>query len=134
MNEDYVEWNEAYSVGYPDIDEQHKKLVTMINDLFQMGDNKGVDTKAAFSKSFQEASNYAQNHFTEEEALLKNVGYPDLSEHKKEHINFINEVWNQFGLFNKGQISPVDLARFLKTWLLTHIAVVDKKYAPYICL
>ena len=132
MNEDYVEWNEAYSVGHTDIDVQHKKLVTMINDLFKMNNDKGVDTKAAFSKSFKEASDYAQNHFNEEEALLENVGYPNLSEHMKEHVNFINEVWNQFSLINKDQISPVDLARFLKTWLLTHIAVVDKKYVPYI--
>ena len=132
MNEDFAKWDEAYSVGFPVIDDQHKKLVIMINDLFQLDKEKSIDTKAAFSKAFRDAGNYAQNHFNEEEVLLEKAGYPYLLEHKEEHITFINEVWNQFSFFNKGEISPVDLARFLKKWLLTHIAVVDKKYVPYL--
>ncbi|MCL2793082.1 MAG: bacteriohemerythrin [Spirochaetaceae bacterium] len=131
MDKDITVWDAAYSVGHPTIDDQHKNLVNMINDLFQLN-NDGTATKAAFAIAFRKAGDYAQTHFNDEEKILEKIGYPNLAEHKKEHITFINEVWSQFTLFNEGNASLVDLARFLKKWLLTHIAVSDKKYAPYL--
>ena len=88
--------------------------------------------KAIFAKTFSEAGNYAQTHFHDEEEILEKACYPNLTEHKKEHVTFMTEVWKQFNLFNEGNESPAGLARFLKKWLLTHIAVSDKKYAPYL--
>jgi len=132
MDEDKAVWDDAYSVGFSAIDDQHKKLVIMINDLFQMDKDGSNATKASFAKAFSNAGDYAQTHFHDEEEILEKAGYPDLSDHKKEHVIFINEVWKQFSLFNDGNESTVGLARFLKKWLLTHIAVRDKKYAPYL--
>ena len=132
MNEDIVVWDIAYSVGYSTIDDQHKKLVGMINGLFQLDKDESTATKALFAKAFSEAGDYAKNHFHDEEEILEKAGYPNLSEHKKEHVIFMNGVWSQFSSFNEGNESPVGLARFLKKWLLTHIAVSDKKYAPYL--
>ena len=132
MDENIAVWDVAYSVGHPTIDDQHKKLVNMINDLFQLDKDGGNATKATFAKTFSKAGEYAQTHFHEEEEILDKAGYPNLSEHKKEHVIFMNGVWSQFSSFNEGNESPVGLARFLKKWLLTHIAVSDKKYAPYL--
>jgi hemerythrin len=44
----------------------------------------------------------------------------------------MTEVWKEFSLFNEGNESPAGLARFLKKWLLNHIAITDKQYAPYL--
>jgi len=132
MSAELVVWDEAFSVGFPAIDEQHKKLVDMINELFQLSENGSNEAKSAFAKAFSKAGEYAQTHFHDEEECLKKTDYPSLDEHKKEHVSFMTEVWNEFSLFNKGNESPAGLAEFLKKWLLNHIAVTDKQYAPYL--
>jgi hemerythrin len=41
-------------------------------------------------------------------------------------------VWTQFEQYNKDAAAPIGLPRFLKKWLLNHIAVKDKRYAAFI--
>jgi hemerythrin len=133
MDDDFVVWEDSYSLGIPVIDEQHKKLVKMINDIFEnCKKEENNATKAIFFQAFKETGDYAQTHFSEEEGLLKKNEYPDLPEHKKQHESFMNHVWDEFDKFNRGKEAPIGLARHLKKWLLTHIAVVDKKYVPYL--
>jgi hemerythrin len=132
MDEDIVVWGDAYSVGLPNIDEQHKKLVVMINDLFQACKEEGASKTAAFARAFSKAADYTQTHFREEEEFLENAGYPDLPAHKVEHKAFVDEIWAQFGKFKEGNTTPLGLPRFLKSWLLNHIAIKDKKYAAFI--
>jgi len=132
MDEDVVVWSDAYSVGLPHIDEQHKKLVVMINDLFQACKEEGAASKITFAKAFSKAADYTQTHFRDEEEFLQQAGYPDLPAHKVEHKSFVDEIWAQFGKFKDGNGEPLNLPRFLKTWLLNHIAIKDKKYAAFI--
>jgi hemerythrin-like metal-binding protein len=132
MNEENVVWDDAYSVGYAVIDDQHKKLVAMINDLIQMDQDGTNAAKAVFAKAFSKVGEYTQTHFSEEEKILEKVDYPNLTEHKKQHVDFMAEVWKEFQLFNEGSGSPVSLATLLKKWLLNHIAIIDKQYTPYL--
>jgi len=131
MDEDIVVWSDVYSVGLPHIDEQHKKLVVMINDLFHAGKEKEVSS-ITYAKAFSKAAEYTQTHFRDEEEFLQKAGYPDLPAHKVEHKTFVDEIWAQFGKFKEGNADPLGLPRFLKTWLLNHIAIKDKKYAAFI--
>jgi hemerythrin-like metal-binding protein len=71
-------------------------------------------------------------YFTTEEKYLGQVNYPDFEAHKKEHEAFVSEVVKQLKSFEENQNDPVALVDFLKNWLLNHIAVMDKKYAPYL--
>jgi hemerythrin-like metal-binding protein len=132
MDKNFVEWDDSYSVGFPAIDDQHKVLIAMINDLYQLGQNDNVDAKVAFAKTLKKAGDYAMTHFHDEEKILEKAAYPGLPEQKKEHASFMKEVWNEFNLFNEGKKSPVGLADFLKKWLLNHIAVMDKKYTSHL--
>ena len=132
MDKDIAVWDDAYSIGLPHIDDQHKKLVSMINDLFLNCQKENTVKNVVFVQAFSSAAEYAQTHFRAEEEYLKQAGYPDLPEHKKEHEAFMTEVWGQFGKFQKDNLAPIDLPRFLKKWLLNHIAVKDKQYAAYI--
>jgi len=132
MNEDIVVWSDVYSLGFPAIDDQHKKLVGIINNLIELDQGGDTSTKAAFAKAFREAGEYAQTHFHDEEEILKKANYPNLSEHKKKHESFMTELWKEFSSFKEGNGSPLGLVRFLKNWLLDHIARIDKQYVPYL--
>ena len=132
MNEDSVVWDNSFSVGFDPIDEQHKVLVRMTNEMFQACEQGVIAADMAFLQIIQKALEYAETHFTYEEDYLSEVNYPHLDEQKEQHEDFVAEVQKSIEEFEAGNIEPIFLARFLKKWLLNHIAVYDKKYAPYL--
>jgi hemerythrin len=127
----FVVWSDAYSVGSALIDSQHKELAAMTNELFRSCEQP-EGRMASFLKTIHRAVNYAKTHFATEEIFMRKVSYPDYIAHKKEHEDFVNEVLRQVKNFEAGTCTPLDFAMFLKTWLLNHIAVSDKKYAPFL--
>ena len=132
MNDDSVTWDDSFSVGYDSMDDQHKALVDMINELFQACKQGVIEADMAFLQIIKKALDYAETHFTDEEELLREVNYPYLGEQKEQHKAFVEEVLKSTEEFEAGNIEPVYLARFLKNWLLNHIAVYDKRYTPYL--
>ena len=132
MNEDSVVWDDAYSVGFEPIDNQHKELVRMTNELFDECKDGTSAAHAAFLQTIKGAITYARNHFSDEVNYMVQVDYPHLNEHRKQHDDFVATVVKAMQEYNAGHTAPIELARFLKKWLLTHIAESDKQYAPYL--
>jgi hemerythrin len=132
MNEDSVVWDDSFSVGFEPIDNQHKELVKMTNDLFESCKQKAADADAAFLRTIKRAVDYARNHFSDEERYMLQADYPNLNEHRKQHDDFMATVLKAMQEFKSEHTAPIEMARFLKQWLLNHIAVTDKKYAPYL--
>ncbi|QQO09105.1 bacteriohemerythrin [Breznakiella homolactica] len=128
-----VEWDDRFSVGIPLVDDQHRGLVKMTNDLYtgcRLGDDAA---RAFFLKTIHEAVDYVKLHFDTEEKILRKISYPDYSVHKKQHEDFVMEVLNEVKNFQDGKkFVPNTFVRFLRDWVLTHIAVSDKQYADYI--
>jgi len=131
MNEDSVTWDNSYSVGFDPIDDQHKELVKMTNELFQACEQGVIAADMAFLQTVKKAVDYAETHFADEEDYMRDCDYPHLGEQKKQHEAFIAEVQKSIDEFEEGNIEPIYMARFLKNWLLNHIAVCDKRYTPY---
>ena len=134
MDGDYVEWDDDFSVSIPLMDEQHKKLIIMINDLFQRCVSGSTSTNLTFAMAVKDAAEYAKMHFQVEEEYLEKAAYPGLPSQKMEHERFMAEVMATFEKYKKGEAVPLDLVRFLKKWLLNHIAVSDNKYTAYLCM
>ena len=132
MSDDTVVWDDAYSVGFKPIDDQHKELVKMINELFEECKQGGAAARKAFLLTAKKAADYARVHFSDEEKYMAQVNFPKLAEQKKQHNDFLDKVFASIQDFNSGNAVPIDLAQFLKNWLLTHIAESDKQYAPYL--
>ena len=127
-----IVWDDAYSVGFELVDEQHRGLVRMTNELLRgFKDESGVPEEKALKKVIRDAIEYAQVHFYTEEKYMRLLNYPDLDVHKKEHESFVVEIMKTVKDYEAGKSDPLTLAKFLKQWLLNHIAVSDKKYAPY---
>ena len=132
MNEDSVVWDDSYSVGFEPIDNQHKELVKMTNELFESCKQGAAVADKAFLHTIKGAAEYARNHFSEEDKYMLQANYPKLNEHRKLHDDFLTTVGKAIQDFTAGSTEPIGLARFLKNWLLTHIAEQDKQYAPYL--
>ena len=131
MSEDFVCWDDEYSVGFEIIDNQHKELIKMTNLLFKSCSMGGTVADVALMKTIRGAVEYAQNHFHLEEKYMAQLNFPELAAHKEEHEQFVALVSQTIKEFEESKSEPLALANFLKKWLLNHIAQTDKKYAPY---
>jgi hemerythrin len=127
-----IEWTAKLSVGIDSIDEQHKKLVNMINAL-----NDAMLTNSSdelLGKIFTGLAAYTQKHFTYEENMFAEYGYPDSEEHKRQHNELIAQVVELKEKFieNPQRTMSADLMLFLKRWITNHIMRTDKEYAEFL--
>ncbi len=124
-------WSEDYSVKNNGIDNQHKKLVDLINDLHNaMKEGKG---KEILGKIIGELISYTKFHFKAEENLMLQNNYPEYKNHKAEHEAFTNKVIEFEEKFKRGSVVlSQEIILFLKDWLINHIKGTDKNYSPYL--
>ena len=127
-----VEWNEILSTGVSIIDDEHKQIVGMLNELYDALQTKR--SEEALGKVLDRLLAYTASHFEHEEALLTETGYPAAAEHKKEHDDLTNRVLAIQEEYREGKCATlsIELLNFLRKWLLTHIQVSDKKYVLHL--
>jgi hemerythrin-like metal-binding protein len=121
-----LNWKPSYSVGVKQLDQQHERLLQLINEF--SSENPDHSIKRCFV-SLNEMIKYAQLHFASEEALLQQHNYEELSSHQKEHEAFMDKIFelNQKMADSGADIFP-DLVMFLKDWYISHVLGTDKNY------
>lgn len=124
-------WNDSLSVKIKQFDDQHKKLVDMVNQLFDaMKAGKGNQVLGDILKSL---ISYTQTHFAAEEQVMKQHAYPDFEAHKKEHNALVMQVLDLQKQFQSGKpVLTQSVMTFLRDWLAKHIQGDDKKYGVYL--
>ena len=121
-----IDWSDNLSVNVAAIDQQHKRLIAMINELNDsMKVGKGKDV---LGKIVGSLISYTATHFQTEERYFDQYGYPDTDDHKKEHAAFVKKVGDFKEGFEKGSLSlTIQVMDFLSDWLKNHIMGTDKK-------
>ncbi len=124
-------WQDSFSVGVKEIDEQHKKLISMINSLYSaIKKGKG---QTILQDILEGLVQYVDEHFGTEEKYMEQYNYPGYLAHKKEHNKFTEQVLEVYQDFEQGkQVLTLELLDFLKKWLKNHILGTDKKYALFL--
>jgi hemerythrin len=126
-------WKTDYEVGIAIIDDQHKVLVHLINKLHHL-----IETtleQASFEALLQELFDYTRYHFTTEEQLMEDAGYPndEIERHKKQHQRFVVELnGTQTDLETLTKDDAVIIQNFLVNWLKNHILKVDMDLAEFL--
>lgn len=126
-----IEWSDELSVGIQEIDEQHKVLVGLVNEMDEaIRQHHGSEVTAEI---LQRLAEYTKIHFAVEESLFRIFDYPGYEEHKKQHDELIREVMDLQEKVDSGKKSvSFQLLHFLKMWLTQHILDSDKEYGPYL--
>ena len=124
-------WQDKYSVGIGQIDDQHKQLINMINELNDaMLAGKGKDVLMTV---LNKLANYCVSHFATEEKLFDTHAYPEAAEHKDKHQKMTAKVTALIGEVQSGKSTvSIEVMNFLKNWLDKHIMETDQKYSPYL--
>ena len=125
-----VEWSDELSVGIQEIDEQHKMLVDLLNQLHEAIHKR--HGSEATRKILDELADYTRIHFAVEESLMRVLEYPDYEAHKHEHENLIQQMVDLKQKLDTGTHSiSFELLHFLKVWLTKHILESDREYSPH---
>ncbi|MCD4812164.1 bacteriohemerythrin [bacterium] len=128
-----IEWDPKMSVGVREIDDQHKQIIKLINNLdsaFQSG--KG---RQEVKKVMGFLDKYIIDHFAYEEIFMEKYNYPEYAEVKQEHDGFIREFTeskNEYGNTKDTHNFINKLREILVPWLTNHIAQTDMKMAQYL--
>lgn len=125
-----IQWSPEYSVKVGEIDQQHQKLITMINELNDaMLRGKG---KEVLARIIDGLIAYTQAHFSKEELYFDKYKYPDAIAHKEEHKAFVKKVTEFREAFQKNSMNlTINVMDFLSDWLKKHICGTDKKYSDF---
>lgn len=126
-----IAWNEKLAVNIKQIDDEHKHLVALINELHDaMVQGKGREVMGEVLTNLVE---YTQTHFAHEEHWMSTYGYLGYVRHKNEHDALTKQVLDLQRQYLQGQaVLTMDVMNFLRDWLNDHIMGSDQKYAPYL--
>ena len=130
VNMVFVTWDESYSVCVESIDTQHKKMMSMINDLHNtMMDGEPTPKIAEVLKRLE---SYTEEHFRYEEEIFDQYNYPQADEHKKQHNDLVQRVKAfRDRITNHQEKVGEELLNFLLFWLGNHIKKVDRQYIAF---
>ncbi|MDF1549644.1 MAG: bacteriohemerythrin [Bacteroidales bacterium] len=126
----FVLWNKSYSVGIEKIDTQHKKLIDVLNTLYESFVDQTTGQK--LEEILHELLSYTDYHFKTEEELFEKYNYPNKDAHIAEHQEFIKRVVGFNEKFSQGKSTlTFQLMNFLRNWLINHICGSDQKYVSH---
>jgi len=125
----YIVWSDSNNIGIPIIDEQHRGIISTINSLhYFMQTGHGYEI---IKPTMIMLEQYVDVHFTTEEALMAEAGYPALEEHIILHKDLVGKTKKLS--IDAGRDSDPDMVlKFLREWWLGHINKEDRKYAPFL--
>jgi hemerythrin-like metal-binding protein len=123
-------WQEIYSVGVDQIDRQHQKLFEIGNRFHDAFAQR--EARPALAAIFNELVEYTVYHFTDEERLMQEWGYPDFARHKANHEKLVGLVLGYKRQLESGapDVEPHAM-NFIKTWLNGHVLGMDRNYCGY---
>ena len=125
-----IVWNDTYSVGINQIDQDHKGLAELINKFAQCAHLGSSDERVI--NALTGMLDYAIQHFTREEELLVKYSYPGTNAHMESHKQFMERAtFASFDAMN-GEADIAELISYLHGWWHTHILQEDMAYKEFL--
>ncbi|MEI6529341.1 MAG: bacteriohemerythrin [Candidatus Falkowbacteria bacterium] len=127
-----ITWGEDFSVGVHELDEQHKELILIINELFALYAAKKFKNTDV-TPIFQSLKKYSDAHLSTEEHYFILYNYPKLVQHVEQHNLYRKKLAELEANYNteNSEKTLFALNDFLNEWWTWHINHVDKEYTEY---
>ncbi len=124
----FMKWSDDFSVKVLSIDEQHKKLFTLINDFYSGLEKKS--SKERMAELIKGLKDYSLYHFSTEEKYMEMYNFYGYKNHKKEHEIFITKIIDISERYESGRlVISLEITDFIKNWIVNHVLGTDKKYS-----
>ena len=122
-----VLWREEYSVGVEEIDNQHKKLFDLINDMILV--SRSSSREEDILPVMNGLIAYKKDHFATEEKYFHAFNYPGTKEHEEAHQKFNVDLEELEKRYENDVLGlSFALIEFLENWLIEHLMSMDQEY------
>ena len=121
-----IEWKDSYRIGDEAIDRQHQELFELANAMF------AATEKPAQLLGAMKLFKHVREHFADEEALMKMVGFPGYKAHVESHNRILKNLGEVSHAIGKDAMDPKVVVEFLTDWGLKHIPQDDAQVAAYV--
>ncbi|HTP65839.1 MAG TPA: hemerythrin family protein [Geobacteraceae bacterium] len=122
--------DDTYLIGDYLLDAQHKAILSYMAKVYASL-LAGKKENEVF-EHVDELDAYCKLHFLDEEKMMDEMSFPELSDHKAQHVLFLTHLESFMGKFDQQNITRnVDEFLFLKRWFLEHIEEFDREYAGF---
>lgn len=126
-----IPWEDSYKCGHQLIDSQHKNLLNLASSLYEAA--LAGSPKETIQSIMIKILNDTEQHFEDEENLLKRINYPDFDEHTHIHSRILTQGRELYSQYINESISVGDIFDFFLTENLTkHLIEVDQKYFSFV--
>ncbi len=124
----FADWNDSYTVRVRQMDDEHKQLFSIINQLHEaMKAGRGTDVMQTV---LDQLLRYTEQHFNDEEGLMRRTAYPALNAHIAIHQQFVSKIKGFSTEFQSGASAiSVGVLEYLRNWLAQHIMGTDQQYS-----
>jgi hemerythrin-like metal-binding protein len=127
-----ITWDPSYTVNFNGIDEQHKILISIIQEVETAINSQEYNYKNLI-ELVNKLENYIKVHLTYEEALMAKFEYPDAEKHQSEHNELRYKIQSiNFDYIVKSKEFYLETYTYLSDWLYDHIMGVDRKLGNYL--
>jgi hemerythrin len=127
----YIDWDDSLSTGVDEIDDQHRYLFALMNDVHECASCNDPDSDLVEDIMYR-LVDYVTQHFEDEQALMRELGYAESGVHTAMHERLTAEVLRYMTRFVNGDdVSAVELVDFLDGWLRNHIRKEDTSFAAH---
>jgi hemerythrin len=128
-----LEWDESLVLGLDEIDKQHRSIFEQfkkVSEAAQQGKSAAIiEELAAF------LFEYAHLHFSTEDGIMVEYGYPKIEVQREEHATFsrdANEIRQRIGRQGASKEIAIEATAKLMRWIIQHIRKHDKEMVAYV--
>jgi len=120
----WVKWDDSLRIGIDIIDEHHRYLFELTNNLFDVVAQKRSSRDVA--KVLKALDKYAQVHFRAEERMMDHYGYDRIDVQRSQHHRFEEKVDEFYRELHETPLTArFDVLTYLRKWLVDHIRHED---------
>lgn len=132
-----VDWDANLETGVEIVDEQHRRYFELLNSYLEEASRAAADGNQFFDliEKFDFLQQYATEHFSTEEHIMQESGFPGFESHRDEHRYFVKHVKALYEKLKSGGFSQ-DLSRevnyYIIEWFVEHIRRADMELTQYL--
>jgi hemerythrin len=126
-------WDPALATGIAKVDGQHQEIFRRAEALV-LAIRRG-SSREEVGATLRFLEEHVETHFRDEEALMREVGFPLLESHQREHQAFVHEVAEFISEHRRAGASPSLILRVtgrIASWLKDHIGDADRRLAEFV--
>jgi hemerythrin len=126
----FAKWEPEYGLGIADLDREHKNL---LNLLCKIHYSMTVESERENIDGFlARLARDTKAHFGNEEKLMTDSAFPQLNEHKREHLKLLKQVMSlQIWSRSSRAASAAKDLRLIRGWMIDHIRFADRKFSEF---